>query len=128
MGRSALFLAAHVLVVLAANATAWPVVANGDFKTNANQFTVLPGYVGETMGNATNPAAIPSWMNTGKVGINAVNGAAPAGQTVDPFRNNGSDVSAVAFLQETASLSQSIAGFTVNDKYTLTFIYNAPDR
>ena len=47
------------------------------------------------------------------------------GQDPAPFRDNGDNETAVAFLQGTASLEQTIEGLTPGEAYTLSLDYNA---
>ena len=70
---------------------------NGDFE--ADDFPVWPGYVG--------------------------GGGGGGGQAPAPFRDNGDNDTAVAFLQGTATLSQTIEGLTPGEAYTLSLDYNA---
>ena len=111
-----------LLCGLVTPALAAPILVNGNFEMNAGSFTAWPGYVG-MMGN---PAEIPGWTShTGNVGINPGKISADANfGGSDPFRNNGLDVTNVAFLQGNASLSQTINGFTVGSMYSISFDYN----
>jgi PEP-CTERM motif len=103
-------------------ALAQPVIANGDFETNAGFFTSSPGYVGQP----GNPPEISGWnTHTGLVGINPGDIPSPNNSL---FRNNGADLTNVAFLQFTASLSQTISGFTVGDNYIISFDYNSRNQ
>jgi hypothetical protein len=102
------------LSLAAGAASAAPVVANADFETDANLFTVFPGYTG-----GSNPAEITDWAGTGGRGINPGNGAGT------PFRDNGGDTTNVAFLQSTAEIHQSVSGFTVGGTYVLGVDFNS---
>ncbi|MEZ6116413.1 MAG: PEP-CTERM sorting domain-containing protein [Pirellulaceae bacterium] len=117
-------------------------VLNGDFESNAEDFTVWPGYRqdGEP-GN--NPAEIDNWI--GGSGINPVNlqanpneitgwignsgrGINPISSPHDvpaPFRDNGDNETAVAFIQNAGSLAQTVAGLTVGTEYILSVDYNS---
>jgi hypothetical protein len=115
MKRMSLLLGVLLLGLPANPAHADPIIVNADFETNADAFTVFPGYVG-----GGNPSTIPGWANTGAgVGINPGNGAGT------PFRNNGADNTNVAFLQGIATLSQTVTGLTPGQTYQVTYDYNS---
>jgi PEP-CTERM motif len=95
-----------------------PIVANGDFETNANLFNQYPGYVG---GNPPNPAGVVDF--NGPVGGYGLNGGATT--TQNPFADNGNDTTAVLFEQSAVTLTQSISGFIPGNIYQLSFDYNA---
>ena len=71
------------------------VVQNGDFETDPEDFEVWPGYTGSGAGD------------------NA------------PFRDNGDNDTAVAFLQGAANLGQVVEGLVVGEEYTLSMDINA---
>src|SRR5207253_7264867 len=70
----------------------------------------------------TNPSDIPGWTHTGGGGV--VPGTQP-GNPDGTFRDNGANMTNVAFIQGTGSISQLISGFTVGTNYQLDFDYNA---
>jgi hypothetical protein len=92
-------------------------VVNGDFETDANLFTVWPGYTG-----SGNPEAITGWTHTGGVGINP-GGIPDAGSPFDD--PNTTNATNFAFIQGTASLSQDVSGFSVGTEYLLGLDFNA---
>jgi hypothetical protein len=92
-----------------------PTGINWDFETNANQFTVWPGYVG-----GGNPAEITGWPGAG-----AGRGINPGSIGSAPFRNNGNNDTNVAFIQGAGSISQEIEGWEPGKEYRVTFDYNA---
>ena len=115
MKRLVLVLGVLLLGSVGKPAQADPIIVNADFETNANAFTVFPGYIG-----GGNPSAITGFAITGAgVGINPGNGAGT------PFRNNGADNTNVAFLQGVATLSQTVTGLTPGQTYQLSYAYNA---
>jgi len=92
-----------------------PTVANPGFETDANLFTVWPGYTG-----GGNPAEITSWSGSGPRGINPGNGAGT------PFRDNGYNATNVAFMQRNGStIGQTITGFEPGENYRIAFDYNS---
>jgi hypothetical protein len=116
MTKYSLLVATLMLCALAAPVRADPTVTNGDFETGANMFNTFPAYIGQT----GNPDQIPGWFSpTNGVGLN------PDKYQDTPFRDNGDNATVVAFLQGTASLTQTITGFTVGTSYQLDFDYNA---
>lgn len=70
-------------------------VANGTFDEDVEEFVAWPGYVG------------------------------PAGDNPAPFRDNGDNNTAVAFMQGAATLEQEVEGFVVGEEYTLSLDFNA---
>jgi hypothetical protein len=70
-------------------------ITNGDFETEADDFDVWPGYVG------------------GPTGANS------------PFRDNGDNLTSVAFLQGAASLGQIVSGLDEGGVYVLSLDFNA---
>jgi hypothetical protein len=130
MTRHALLLATLALCALAAPAMAQPTIMNGDFETDAAMFSTWPGYYGFYTPPAstgfpagTNPMDISGgWTHTGGGGI------VPGGQPGNPdgtFRDNGANMTNVAFIQGAGSLTQSVSGFTTGTNYQLDFDYNA---
>ncbi len=115
MNKSILLVGALAFGGLAVPAMAGNLVTNGDFETGASSFTTPPGYTGQ----GSNPAEITGWTGTGLVGINPGNGAG------NQFANNGADLTNVAFLEQTASLSQSVSGFVVGSTYECLCSFNA---
>jgi len=71
-------------------------LVNGDFEAELDQFEAWPGYLGN---EDAGPRA--------------------------PFRDNGSNDTRVALLQNTAGIDQLVEGLTVGDTYTLSLEYNA---
>lgn len=135
MTKHCLLLAALALGVLAVPAAAQPTIVNGDFETDADMFSTWPGYYGfytppSSTGfpAGTNPSDITGWTHTGGGGL--VPGTQP-GNPDGTFRDNGLDkagnLTNVAFIQGTGTLSQLISGFTVGTTYQLDFDYNARD-
>jgi hypothetical protein len=131
MTKYSLLLAVLALCCLAVPAGAQPTVNNGDFETGADMFNTFPGYYGFYTPPAstgypagTNPNDIPGWTHTGGGGL--VPGTQP-GNSDGTFRNNGADMTNVAFIQGTGSISQDISGFTGGTTYQLDFDYNARD-
>ena len=133
MTKASLLLAMLVLACLAAPAAGQPVLMNGDFETDANMFGTWPGYYGFYTPPAstgfpagTNPMDITGWTHTGGGGL--VPGSQP-GNPDGTFRDNGVDgagnITNVAFIQGTGSLSQQISGFNIGGDYQLDFDYNA---
>jgi hypothetical protein len=116
MMKYSLLVAALVLCALAAPARADPTIVNGDFETGANMFNTFPAYIGQ-QGNLDQ---IPGWTSPQpNVGLN------PDKYQDTPFRDNGDNATVAAFLQGTASLTQTIAGFNVGSTYQLDFDYNS---
>ena len=126
---------------------ATPILVNGDFSANANQYVVWPGYNGFTAttgGTGTNPASPTGWTATGGSGINGTAtpnatgssalGGAGIGSKSTPFTDNGNSPPAVAFMQAAPTpsspdtLSQTVGGFTVGQQYVLQFDYKMPAR
>jgi hypothetical protein len=130
MIKQSLLLAALALCALAAPAMAQPAIMNGDFETDAAMFSTWPGYYGFYTPPAstgfpagTNPMDISGgWTHTGGGGI--VPGAQP-GNPDGTFRDNGADMTNVAFIQGTGSVTQMVSGFTMGKTYQLDFDYNA---
>ena len=116
---SGLVLAAIVCCGAIASVRATPYVVNGDFETDTELWTLWPGYAGQ---NGVNPPEITGWIGMGGRGINPV---VPGGPTDAPFRDNGANVSHVAFLQGVAYIEQQIAGFSVGSTYWLGIDFNA---
>ena len=71
-------------------------ISNGDFETD--EFEVWPGYAG---------------------GTEVVDGPGA------PFRDNGDNMTAVAFMQGASSLSQIVEGLTPGEQYVLSIDFNA---
>ncbi len=93
---------------------AYEAVMNGNFETNADRFTVWPGYIG-----GENPDEIAGWTGSGLYGIN------PIADGNAPFRDNGNNKTHVAFLQGESSLEQTITNFEVGTNYTLGIDFNS---
>lgn len=114
-----ILLSALVLAFGAAPLAAAPVVENPSFE--ADQYGVSPGYASANGG-------ITGWTYSGNVGINPV-WANPSAQTgpSTPFLDNGAipDGLQTALLQNTATLSQSVAGFEAGKHYVLRYNENA---
>ena len=72
-------------------------VANGNFDEDVESFVTWPGYVGQGAG-----------------------GPDPA-----PFRDNGDNDTAVAFMQGAATLEQEVDGLVVGESYTLSLDFNS---
>ena len=70
-------------------------ITNGDFETDAAEFDVWPGYLG------------------GPTGANS------------PFRDNGDNLTSVAFLQGASSLAQTVPGLDEGGVYVLSLDFNA---
>jgi hypothetical protein len=113
----------HTWVVAGFGLLAWSAVAsaqavnNGNFETDANNFTKFPGYVGDS----PNPTSVTGFSGpAGGYGINPGNGAGA------PFRDNGNDNTNVLFIQGGGTtLTQSISGFSAGQAYKLDFDYNS---
>lgn len=90
---------------------------NGDFEANASDYITWPGYSGA----GGNPAGPAGWTITGGVGINPVNTADP---NPAPF-NDGLNSGAFAFLQNSASLEQTVSDFVIGGQYELSVSFNA---
>lgn len=120
--RATLSVAALAVGALAAPSFAVPIVANGDFETDANTFGTYPGYVGQ----AGNPQQVTDFTNSqGNVGQHNY-GINPGNEGSAPFRDNGNDNTNVLFIQDGSNvLSQNISGFTYGHTYELDFDYNA---
>ncbi|MFN7138733.1 MAG: DUF5722 domain-containing protein, partial [Limisphaerales bacterium] len=89
-------------------------ISNSSFESN--QYGTFPGYSFQT-GNGS----ISGWSGTGHFGLNPAQG-------VSAFANNGTipHGSQVAFLQNAgSSLSQTVSGLTIGQRYELRFHYNA---
>lgn len=71
-------------------------IVNGDFEDSLDAFSVFPGYLG-----------------TGGTGESS------------PFNDNGNNDTQIAFLQNTASIEQTIEGLTPGVEYTVSFDFNA---
>ena len=119
-------------------------VINGDFELEAEEFVVLPGYVGGSNdAGEMNPAEIPEWFGTGGRGINPVSapsdnpadilgwsgaggrGINPIANGDSPFRDNGDNDTVAAFLQGIAEIRQEVSRLSVGTNYTLAFDFNA---
>jgi hypothetical protein len=131
MTKYALLLATLALGGLAAPAWAQPTVNNGDFETGADMFNTFPGYLGFYTPPAStgfppgsNPDNIPGWDSHTGFGVGVVPGSQP-GNPNGTFRDNGDNDTNVAFLQGTASITQTIFDFTIGTTYQLDFDYNA---
>ncbi|MCA9211858.1 MAG: PEP-CTERM sorting domain-containing protein [Planctomycetales bacterium] len=116
-------------------------IVNGDFEKDVDLFLTWPGYVA----NGENPPEVPDWIGTGGRGINPVNapqnppeitawiGTGGRGinpitgehDDMDPFRDNGTNDTQVAFLQGVASIEQEVTGLVVGTEYTISFEYNS---
>jgi hypothetical protein len=96
-----------------------PMVVNGDFEMDTVGYSVWPGYVG---GGGVNPANISGWTGDGGRGINPISSVhdSPA-----PFRDNGNNMTHIAFLQGAAFIEQEIGDFTVGGEYVLSLDFNS---
>ncbi len=142
--RNSLFSTAAISLLLAgsrAPLAAAPIIVNGNFSANANQYVVWPGYAGRTalVGTGTNPASLTGWTGSGNFGVNGSDtpiatgssdsGGAGIGGRSTPFADNGNTPPAVAFMQNGSpttpdTLSQTVGGFAVGQQYVLQFDYN----
>jgi hypothetical protein len=106
---------AFALILLCTlSASGAPTVVNGDFEADTAAWTVWPGYVG-----GGNPAEISGWIGSGGRGVNPVtDGSAP-------FRDNGDNTTAIAFLQGASYIEQTVSGFAVGSDYVLSLDFNA---
>jgi hypothetical protein len=95
-------------------------VVNGDFEADLGAWVTWPGYAA----NGANPAEITGWTGTGGRGINPV---VPDGAGDKPFRDNGNNTTAIAFLQGTSSIQQTVSGFVVGQPYVLSLDFNSRD-
>jgi MYXO-CTERM domain-containing protein len=104
-----------VLAAPAVAADSIPIV-NPSFQ--ADNYPAFPGYVG----SGGNPAEIFGWIGTGGRGVNGSDLGAGT-----PFVDNGliPDNNRVAFLQGAASLSQTLSGFEVGQRYWVQAFGNA---
>lgn len=93
-----------------------PTVANADFETDAGLFINFPGYVSPI--TAGNPTEITGWTGSGSRGINPGSGAGA------PFRNNGNNLTNVAFIQDTGNIAQTITGWELGKEFRIAFDYN----
>jgi MYXO-CTERM domain-containing protein len=91
-------------------------VVNPSFQ--ADNFPAFPGYVGA----GGNPAEITGWIGTGGRGVNGTDLGAGT-----PFADNGllPDNNRVAFIQGAGSLSQTLNGFEVGQRYWVQVFGNA---
>ena len=131
MMRTRSFLAAQLPSILAVaamsallttNLFGANLVVNGDFESDADQFTTWPGYAAD----GDNPAEISGWTGAGGRGVNPITNAEEA-RDLAPFRNNGDNDSFVAFLQGDSSIQQDVTGLEVGTEYVLSLDFNSRD-
>ena len=110
-------LACGAVLLCTVQASADPLVVNGDFEAETDGFAVWPGYTG-----GGNPENISGWIGEGGRGINPISSAHA---TPAPFRDNGANDTHVAFLQGTSFIEQSVGGFSVGSDYILSLDFNS---
>jgi len=109
-------------VTMVSPAAAQNLVVNGDFEADTDLWVTWPGYVSPQ--SAGNPANITGW--TGTVGSgHGINPVVPNGAGDAPFRDNGNNLTSVAFLQGTAFIEQTITGLVVGQEYVMSMDFNA---
>ncbi len=113
--RSSGFAALLLAPLFPARAVTSIAVSNPSFQ--ADNFGTFPGYLG-----GANPSSITGWTATGGAGINGTDLGAGT-----PFADNGviPDGNRAAFIQGAGSLSQTLSGFTVGQRYIIQGYANA---
>ncbi|NQT37212.1 MAG: LamG domain-containing protein [Planctomycetes bacterium] len=111
---------AVVMSLYCPDGSAAPIILNPSFETDT--FTNGPG------GTVAQNFAISSWLDNSAidVGINPFWTSRPTNPAGSPHADNGAipDGDQVAFLRDTATLSQSIDGFEVGKTYKISYFEN----